>query len=76
MAGWNYTSVNITKEQHEKLKRIADFKKAKITDVSVEMAETYIKNFMEKHGEIMAEMEELENRMDQLRIQFKKPKNP
>ena len=36
MAGSHYISVNITKEQHEKLKRIADFKKSKITDVGVE----------------------------------------
>lgn len=31
MAGWNYTSVNVTKEQHEQLKRIAGFKKVGIT---------------------------------------------
>ena len=74
MAGPNYTSVNVTKEQHEKLKRIADFKKAKITDVSVEMAAEYIESFMDKHGEVMAEMEELENRMAQLRMHFKEPK--
>ena len=74
MAGQNYTSVNVTKEQHEKLHRIADFKKAKITDVSVEMAAEYIENFMDKNGEVMAEMEELENRMAQLRTQFKNPK--
>ena len=47
----NYTSVNVTKEQHEKLHRIADFKKAKITDVSVEMAAEYIEHFMDKHSE-------------------------
>ena len=35
MAGWNYTSVNVTKEQHEQLKRIAGFKKAGITQVGV-----------------------------------------
>ena len=35
MAGWNYTSVNVTKEQHEQLKRIAGFKKVGITQVGV-----------------------------------------
>ena len=74
MAGPNYTSVNITKEQHEQLKRIADFKKVKITHVGVEMAAEYIERFMDKHGEVMAEMEELEKRMSQLRMQFKEPK--
>ena len=74
MAGWNYTSVNVTKEQHEKLKRIAGFKKVGITQVGVEMAAEYIESFMDKHGEVMAEMEELEKRMSQLRIQFEKPK--
>lgn len=33
----------------------------------------YIERFMAKHGEVMAEMEELENRMAQLRSQFGKP---
>ena len=69
-----YTSINITEEQHGQLKRIADFKKARITELGVEMAERYIKDFMDKNGEIMAEMEELENRMAQLRTQFKNPK--
>ena len=38
------------------------------------MAAAYIERFMDKHGEVMAEMEELEKRMSQLRIQFKEPK--
>ncbi len=62
------------RKQHEKLKRIADFKKAKITHVGAGTAAEYIERFMDKHGEVMAEMEELENRMAQLRMQFKEPK--
>ena len=42
------------RKQHEKLKRIADFKKAKITHVGVGMAAEYIERFMDKHGEVMA----------------------
>ena len=38
------------------------------------MAAAYIERFMDKHGEVMAEMEELEKRMSQLRMQFKEPK--
>ena len=69
--GYNYTSINVKPEQHEQLKRISSFKKVNITQVGVEMAEAYIKQFMEENGEIMAEMEELENRMAQLRVRFK-----
>ena len=74
MARPNYTSINVTNEQHEQLKKIADFKKIKITQVGMEMAAEYIERFMDKHGEVMAEMEELEKRMSQLRTQFEKPK--
>ena len=42
-----------------------------MTQVGVEMAKEYLEKFLSKHGEVMAEMEELEKRMAQLRVRFK-----
>ncbi|MDA2930994.1 hypothetical protein MYX84_13795 [Acidobacteria bacterium AH-259-O06] len=69
-----YTSINVLGAQHTQLKRIAGFKNIRITDLGVQMAQKYIDEFMEKHGSVMAEMEELEKRMAQLRVRFEEPK--
>ena len=70
MAGAKYTSVNVLVEQHAQLKRIADFKGLKITDLGVEMAGKYIEEFNSKHGDMMEELEGLEKRMSELRSRF------
>lgn len=69
---YQYTSVNVHIDQHAQLKRIAAFKNAGITEIGVEMARQYIDSFMEKNGDLLAQMEELEQRMAQLRGAYKK----
>jgi len=71
MAREKYTSINVLEDQHTQLKKIANFKKVRITDLGVEIAGDYIQTFLSKHGEVMAEMDELEARMSQLRVKFK-----
>ena len=58
----NFTSINVTDDQHKTLKRIADFRKMKITDLGVEMAAEYIDKFWTKNGPVMEELEELERK--------------
>ena len=53
--------------QHADLKRIAEFRRVKITDLGVEMAEKFIDDFYAKNKEAMDEMAALEQRMDELR---------
>jgi len=71
MAREKYTSINVLEDQHTQLKKIANFRKVRITDLGVEIAGDYIQTFLNKHGEVMAEMDELEARMSQLRVKFK-----
>lgn len=71
MASPKYTSINVLEEQHSQLKRIADFKGVRITDLGVEMAGKYIEKFLAEHGQIMKEMEELQSRMEDLRSRFR-----
>ena len=67
MASDDYTSVNVLREQHADLKRIADFRNIKITELTVQIADAYIKDFMVKHGDSMREMVDIEKRMAELR---------
>ena len=70
MTGQKFTSINVLVEQHAELKRIAEFKKVRITDLGVEMAEKYISEFRENYGDAMKEMADLEKRMSEIRTKF------
>ena len=53
------------------LKQIAEFKGLKITDIGVEMAHLFIKEFRAEYGEVLEEMESLQARMEELRKRFR-----
>ena len=67
MASDKYTSVNVLDEQHKTLKRIAEFKGIRITDLGVEIAQKFIDNFMRENEEAMNEIAELEKKMEEIR---------
>lgn len=67
----NYTSINVKTEQHSKLKRIADFRGVKITELGIEMADQYISSFLEEYGDLFAKREELENQLASLHKEYR-----
>ena len=66
MAG-RYRSVNVLNEQHKALRRIAEFKGIRITDLNVGIAQKFIDNFMQENEEAMSEIAELEKKMEEIR---------